>query len=258
MAQQSKSQGGGNRMFLIVAGLIVVAGVAWLLLARGGGIGQSAALPTPAEFEALSATVEADPSVGIALGEEDAPVEIVEFFDYSCPHCANFAGFAGKLLRQNYVETGGPETGGGPVRWVIYDYVLGSFPNSVPAHMAARCAGEQGRYWPMHDLIFARQTRWYTGSAPEDELAEIAEEVGLDMGAYRECMSEGRYLEEIAAARALGSQRGVNSTPTIFIDGQRIDLTGREPYTYIEGLIQQRLEEQPAGEVRPDDAATGS
>ncbi|MDX1577733.1 MAG: thioredoxin domain-containing protein, partial [Gemmatimonadota bacterium] len=190
-----------------------------------------------AEFEALVTEVEADPSVGIALGAESAPVEIMEFADYSCPHCANFAGFAGKLLRQNYVE------GGGPVRWVLYDYVLGTFPHSVAAHVAARCAGEQGLYWPMHDLLLARQAGWARGGDPMDAIASIAEEVGVEMGPYRECMGEGRPLPSIAASRKYGQDLGVSSTPTLFVNGRKIDLTGREPYSYVESLIQAELDE---------------
>lgn len=238
--------GGGNRMFYIVAGAIVLAGIVWLLVARGGGAGSVADLPTPEEFQSLAADVEADASVGIAQGPESAPVEILEFADYSCPHCATFAGFAGKLLRQNYVET--PDA---PVRWVLYDYVLGSFPNSVPAAIAARCAGDQGLYWPMHDLLFAQQTGWYTSASPGGTLAEIAERVGVDMGAWRECVSEGRHLEEVAASRKYGEQMGVSSTPTLFLNGQRLDLQGKEPYSYIEGLIRAALD---AGSMDEDEA----
>lgn len=229
--------GGGNRMFYLVVGAIVVAGIVWLLVARGGGAGSVADLPTPEEFQSLATEVEADASVGIPHGPESAPVEILEFVDYSCPACGRFAGFAGKLLRQNYVETADA-----PVRWVLYDYVLGSFPNSVPAAIAARCAGDQGRYWPMHDLLFSQQTSWYTSSSPGDVFADIASQVGLDMGAWRECVSEGRHLEEIAASRKYGEQMGVSSTPTLFLNGRRLDLQGRDPYSYIEGLIRAELE----------------
>lgn len=239
-AQQTESDGRNNRVFQIAIGILVLGGVGWLVLAGRGG-GATGPLPTPAEFEALSAGITADPSVGITLGSESAPVEIVEFADYSCPHCATFSGFAGKLLRQNYVETGDIESGGGPLRWVLYDYVLGGFPNSLPAAMAARCAGEQDRYWPMHDLIFSRQTRWDFSASPGGELAEIAGDIGLEMGAYRECMNESRYLEQVAASRKYGDSRGVQSTPTIFLDGVLLNLAGKEPYSYIEGLILAKL-----------------
>ena len=251
MSQRANESGGGGKIFYVLGGAIVLAGVAWLVMARGGGIGSTAGLPTPVEFESIYQTIEADPASGIALGSPDAPIEIMEFADFSCPHCANFSGFAGKLLRQNYVESG---AGGGPVRWVAYDYVLGQFPNTIPAAMAARCAGDQGRYWPVHDLLFSRQTRWYTAGNPGGEFETIMEQVGLDMGAYRSCMSEGRHLEAIAAARKYGEQLGVSSTPTLFVNGERLDLTGVEPYSYIEGIIKAKL---AAGSETEDGADGG-
>lgn len=236
MADSKQSQGGGNRVFYIIAALIVAGGLGWLVLARGGGVGSTAALPTPAEFEGLTATIEPDASVGVALGPEDRPVEILEFVDYSCPACAQFAGFAGKLLRQNHVEASNAS-----VRWITYDFVLGVFPHSIPASMAARCAGEQGAYWPVHDLLFSRQARWARGANPDGEFRDIIEQVGLDAGAWGECMSESRYIEEIAASRKYGEQLGVGSTPTLFVNGQQLDLGGVDPYTYIEGLIEAEL-----------------
>lgn len=254
MAQSKKPQGkkpqgtvpqngGSNKTFLFIGGAIILAGIAWVLTARGGGIGTTAAMPSPAEFEGIAATIEADKGVGIVQGSPDAPVEILEFADYSCPHCGSFASFAGKLLRQNYVEGAGA-----PVRWITYDFVLGGFPNSIPASMAARCAGEQGAYWPYHDMLFSRQTQWYTSPSPGGVLGEIADEVGLDTGEWRSCMTEGRYLEEIAASRKYGESLGVGSTPTIFVNGQRLDLTGVEPYSYIEGLIKAELAAASDGE----------
>jgi len=228
---------GGKWLFYGIAAVIVVAGMAWLLVARDRGIGQSAALPTPEEFQALAQEVDADSSVGISAGPETAPVELVEFADYSCPHCATFAGFAGKLLRQNYVETANA-----PVHWVMYDYVLGNFPNSVPAAIAARCAGDQGRYWPMHDLLFSRQNAWWSSGAPNQVFDDLAQQVGLDMEAYRECVADGRHLREVVASRKYGDQLGVSSTPTLFLNGRRLDLGGKEPYSYIEGLIKAELE----------------
>ena len=248
----AKKQGGGNRAFLLIIALVVVAGVGWLVMARGGGIGSTAALPTPQEFEGIAATVEADKSAGLAQGSPDAPIEILEFADYSCPHCGTFSGFAGKLLRQNYVEPAN-----GPVRWITFDFVLGGFPNTVSASMAARCAGEQGAYWPYHDMLFSRQNQWARSPNPAGTFDEIAGDVGLDRGQWGECMTEGRYIEQIAAARKYGESLGVGSTPTLFINGRQIDLAGVEPYSHIEGLIQAELAAVAGGASAGEGAESG-
>lgn len=243
MAQKSQKTNAPARpkkWFPVALVVIVAAGAYWLFV--GGGQGGSGPPATHPDLLQVLADAEADPSVGMAIGPESAPITIEEFYDPSCPHCATFSGFAGKLLRQNYVEVGADA----PVRWVSYDYLVG-FPNSVAASLAARCADEQGLYWPVHDLILARQTRWYQLADPGGAIAEIASQAGVDTDAYNECMRERRPLEDIAKSHKVGESRGVNSTPTLFVDGVRVDLQGVEPYTHIEGLIRARLEALSSG-----------
>jgi protein-disulfide isomerase len=205
--------------------------------------GEEGAPPPPID---TLAAVAADSTAGVPIGRDDAPVTIWEFVDYQCPHCAQFSSFTGRLIRQNYVDNGGP------VRWVMYDFVIGSFPHSIPAALAARCAGEQGQYWPMHDVVLARQNRWTVGDRPAPVLRDFAEELGLDMGAYDACMGDRRHLTAIAATRKYGDQLGVNSTPTIFLNGRRL-APAETSYEAIEALIQAAVdslaaEAEPTGE----------
>ncbi len=248
---QGSAKGGGGKGFYVLLGLVAAGGAAWLVTARGGGVG-TGDLPTPEEFAALATTVEADPAVGIALGRPDAPVTILEFADYSCPACRQFASFHGRLIRQNYVE------GGGPVRWVLYDYVLGIFPHSVPASIAARCAGDQGRYWQMHDLLLARQDRWSREANPGSQFLDLAQELGLDRGQLAACIEEGRHLESVAAARKYGEQMGVSSTPTIFFNGRKLDnQRGEIAYESIEAMIRQAVDSAAAAGPAATDAPAG-
>lgn len=223
---------GQSRTFYLLLALVVVGGVAWLI-AAGGGSSQTAVEPLPE----APLDVEADPSAGLALGEADAPVTIMDFSDYSCPHCARFASFTGRLIRQNYVGNGGP------VRWIHYDYVLGTFPNSVAASIAARCAGDQGQYWPMHDLLLARQTRWAMDRDPNGRFREIADDLGLDGGEFGRCLSEQRHLDRIMAVRMYGEELGVNSTPTLFLNGRELNLATEGDYAVLERLVQQAVRE---------------
>ena len=228
MSKKSRTQAGGRpagrsgggRVFYVVIGVVVVAGVVALLLAGSGDRG-------PMEIPVELAETEADAGAGVVTGPPDAPVTIVEFADFQCPACARFYGFTGRMIKQNYVDQGGQ------ARWVYYDFPLDQHPHAVPAAHAARCADEQGRFWPMHDLLFARQDAWSPKSDARGDFEDYAAEIGLDRTAYRECMEEGRYLSEIIAAAKYGQRLGVNSTPTVFINGARV----RHDYGEIERII---------------------
>lgn len=239
MAQQTSAPARKNRWFPIALVVVVAAGGYWLFV--GGGQSSSGPPPTPAELAEVLAAADADPAVGYELAES-APVTIEEFYDPSCPACAQFSGFHGKLLRQNYVEPAN-----GPVRWVAYTIILGTFPNSIAAALAERCANEQGLYWPVHDLLLARQTRWYLEQDPAGAIAEIARDGGVDADTFNECMRERRYLDDVAKSQRVAESRGVNSTPTIFVDGERVNWQGADPYTFLEGMIRSRLEELSSG-----------
>ncbi len=228
-------QNNNSKIFLVLLAVIIVAGAGWLVFA--GQDTPDLATGTPPASSEVFESVEADPNAGVAIGPESAPITIEEFYDFSCPHCANFAGFAGKLLRQNYVDV--PDAS---VRWVAYDYILGSFPNSYAAHVAARCADEQGRYWPVHDLLLSRQTEWYASPQPMGSITEIAEAGGVEMGAFRTCLGEDRHEERLIASYKYGASKGVTATPSLFINGEPISLAGVEPYGHIENLIQTHLQ----------------
>lgn len=237
MSKQSRNRPAGGsgpgRVFYLAILVVVVVGIAALWLARSGDAG-------PMEIPITLAETEADASAGVSAGPEDAAVTLVEFADFQCPACARFYGFSGRLIKQNYVD------GGGTVRWVFYDYPLDQHPHAIPAALAARCAGEQGRYWPMHDLMFARQAQWSSKDDARGDFEEMAEELGLDKGAFRECVREGRYLEQIFASAKYGQRLGVNSTPTLFVNGQRAP----QDYEQLERMI---LEAAAAAEA--DDGA---
>ncbi|MEE8176209.1 MAG: thioredoxin domain-containing protein [Gemmatimonadota bacterium] len=235
---RSSSSSGPGRTFYMIVGAVLVVGVVALLVARsGGGDTGPALIPVMAEAEASAAA-------GVSAGPEDAVVTLVEFADFQCPACARFYSFSGRLIKQNYVD------GGGSVRWVFYDFPLDQHPHAVPAAQAARCAGEQGRFWPMHDLLFARQAQWSPKDDARGEFEDYAKELGLDKGEYRACMREGRHLEEIFASAKYGAQLGVNSTPTIFVNGVRAS----QDYESLEEMIR---EAAAAAETGGDGAEEG-
>jgi protein-disulfide isomerase len=242
MSNQSRNRSAGGsgpgRVFYLAILAVVLGGVAALWLARSGDTG-------PTEIPVTLAETEADASAGVSAGPADAAVTLVEFADFQCPACAAFYGFSGRLIKQNYVD------GGGSVRWIFYDYPLEQHPHAIPAALAGRCAGEQGRFWQMHDLMFARQSQWSPKDDARGDFEEMAEELGLDRGAYRECVRDGRYLEQIFASAKYGQRLGVNSTPTLFVNGQRAP----QDYEELERMI---LEAAAAAEADEGAGAEGT
>jgi len=233
-APRSVASSGSTKTFYLILLAVVIAGVAWLVVAgRDGGKTQSAGVELPG-----AADVEADPESGVVLGAADAPVTISEFADFSCPYCASFGTFTGRLIRQNFVENGEL------VRWIQYDYVLGTFPNSTTAAIAARCAGEQGRYWVMHDLLLANQARWTGSASPESQFRDYAKQIGLDGGEFRRCLDERRYLDRVMSARKYGDQIGVSQTPTLFVNGRKLDNVS---YEAMESAIRTALDSIGSG-----------
>jgi protein-disulfide isomerase len=199
---------GSLRPFYIGLGVVALAGAALIYLARGGGAEVTAvdAPPTPTDGPVFE---------GHAIGSDSAPVTIVEYADFECPACAQFAILTGPDVRQRLVATG-------QVRWIFRDLPLDMHRNSFTAHHAAQCAAEQGRFWEMHDQIFFNHGRWVAERRPERVLRDLAGAVGVDRERYDECMSSDRYVPRLRQLQADAAARGISSTPTFDIGAQRV------------------------------------
>ncbi|NMT61994.1 DsbA family protein [Marinobacter orientalis] len=155
---------------------------------------------------------------GVSVGEDDAPVVVREFADYQCPACARFSD-ASKQLKQEYVESG-------KVRFVYFDLPLDQHDNAVPAAQAARCAGDQGAYWEMHDELFDMQTEWSGSGSPVDTFSRYVNDLGLDERRFRRCMNTGLHIDDIEQSRRAAMQLRVTSTPTVLVDNVRLTRPG--------------------------------
>lgn len=214
------------RWFYAALGVLVVGGVAFLLTAGGG---EPEPLPpmTQADLD-----VAPDSGAAVVDGPEDAPVVLLEFADYQCPHCARLSALPGPAIRRDYVREG-------LVQWRFYDFPLSSQTNAVPAALAARCAENQGRFWEMHDLLYARQNQWAGSGSPRGHFEDYAEEVGLDVEAWGTCYVERQPLSEVMGSRRFGEQKGVSGTPTVFVNGQRVSDWS---YQSLQSVIEAELE----------------
>ncbi len=219
--------GSGARKFVLAIAALVVVGVVALLAARRSGEQAEAPVLSVADTE-----VAADAAAGTAIGAEDAPAVIIEFADFLCPHCRSFNAVTGRLLRQNYAAQGGK------LRWVSYEFPL--WPESLVPALAAQCAEEQGKYWEMHDLLFARVDSWRSESSPLAKFVGYARDLGMDGDEFEACVAERRTLPVVMASRKYGEELGVTGTPTLFVNGRRLEQTA-EAYSY-EGLERRILE----------------
>lgn len=162
-----------------------------------------------------------DPS----LGRSSAPVTLIEFSDFQCPFCQRVAPTL-KKLRDTY---------GDKVRIVWKDFPLTQIhPQAFKAGEAAHCAGDQGKYWEYHDRLFANQQ-----SLQPEDLKKYAADLGLDGAAFTACLDTSKYGERVRDGVAQGTRLGVNSTPTIYINGRM--LSGAQPYETFVSVIDEEL-----------------
>lgn len=180
------------------------------LAACAGGGSDDAAAPAAGDTRPNTA-------IGWSKGSPDAPVVVMEFSDFGCPYCARFSQETYPALHREFVETG-------RVRWQYVPFVMGMFPNGAEAARAAECAGEQDRFWPMHDLLYAEQRRWKetppAGAAAL--MADLAARLDLDRDRFASCYAEDRQGARTRAANELAAQFNVQATPTFFIDGRMV------------------------------------
>ncbi|HUG53158.1 MAG TPA: thioredoxin domain-containing protein [Vicinamibacteria bacterium] len=194
-----------------------------------------AAAPGPPAPPPAPARVSLDDAA--ALGSADAPVAIVEFSEYQCPFCKRFHEQTLPRIKERYIDTG-------KVRYVFRDFPLGSIhPQARAAAVAANCAGKQGSYWQMHDLLFTNQAR--LGPPLYDELARTLK---LDVEKYQACREAADSAKEVDDDLAYGGSIGVQGTPHFFIgrlkDGHLVDvrrLSGAQPLPAFTKVIDELL-----------------
>ncbi len=164
------------------------------------------------------------------FGPPDAPITIIEFSDYECPYCRKWHLEVWPRLKAAYPDQ---------IRLVYRDFPLTSIhANAIPAASAANCAGEQGQYWEFNELLFSM--KYNLGPSAYQSYAE---ELGLDMQDFLECVSSEKYTQEIQADFEFAANIGVRSTPTFFING--IPVVGAQPFEVFQQLIEREL----AGEI---------
>jgi protein-disulfide isomerase len=161
-----------------------------------------------------------------ARGSASAAVTIIEFSDFQCPYCQRASPALKKLL----------DTYGNRVRLVWKDFPLTQIhPQAFKAAEAAHCAGDQGKFWEYHDLLFANQQALLV-----DDLKKYAKNASLDTARFAACLDTSKYAERVRDGVAAGNRLGVNSTPTMYINGRVV--AGAYPYEDLAAIVDEELE----------------
>ncbi len=223
MANQNKRASQKQFTFLLVAIVVIGAGaLGWVATRpKGGG-------------ETIDPNLPVGTAEGFLLGKADAPVQIIEFADFECPACAQFAMLTEPDVRARLVNPG-------LVSVRFYVFPLPMHKNTWSASNAAYCANEQGKFWEMHDRLFYTQDLWNTQSTsnPDKKMKGYAADLGLDAGKFDECYDSQRHYPNIKASGVEAQNRGIDETPSFIIGGKKY--AGSLPYDELKRLVDAEL-----------------
>lgn len=171
------------------------------------------------------------------LGDPAAPITLVEFGDYQCFFCNKFFHTTEQDILSNYVENG-------KVKIIFKDFTIIG-PDSVTAAHAAHCADDQGKFWKYHDILYNNWTGENNGWASSENLHRFAQNVGLDINEFSECMKSEIHKPLIAASVKDAKTLGLTGTPGFFVigvDNQITKIPGAQPYSVFESIFDSELE----------------
>ena len=216
-------------MFWKVTTVVLI--VVLAVLAFKGSNGSGAA-PT-------GGTIVNDPSPSVVLdfeelldddavrGDEDAPVTIIEWSDFECPFCARFYSETLSSIEKEYIETG-------KVKLIYRDFPLSFHAQAQKAAEAAECAGEQGKYWEMHDLLFEQGVQGGVAG-----FKQYAKSLGLNTAEFDTCLDSGAMAAEVQKDMADGTAAGIQGTPGFLVNGKLV--SGAQPFSVFKQVIEAEL-----------------
>lgn len=165
----------------------------------------------------LTDSVSTQADRGRIRGNAAAPIWVIEVSDFQCPYCKQWHDAVFPTLDRDYVQTG-------KVRLAYLNYPLSSIhPNAQAAAEAAMCSAVKGKFWELHDSLFGTQARWEALPSPVAMFDSLAADAGVEPTAWRSCMSSHATAAIIAADHDRTKSAGVQSTPTFFIGGRKVE-----------------------------------
>jgi protein-disulfide isomerase len=194
-----------RREFALGTGALALTGVGILAGLSIAGLERPALAQNPPLAELMAP----GPLGEMSLGDDKAPVTIIEYASMTCPHCAHFHETTFQELKTKYIDTG-------KVRFIFREFPLDQL--AAAGFMLARCGGKE-RFFPMIEILFHQQKDWVI-QRPLQPLMAIAKQAGLSEQAFNECLKNQQVLDGIEEVRQRAVKFGVQSTPTFFINGK--------------------------------------
>ena len=236
MAQKYKKKA-NNKQFaavLIVIAVVGVAALGYVLTSKSPNAGVTTVDPT----------IPVGKAEGYLIGKADAPLQVLEFADFECPACGDFANITEPDVRSRLINTG-------MVAIRFYDLPLPMHKNTWPASNAAACANDQGKFVEMHDRIFAGQNEWngQATSNPKKIFKQCVAQLGLDIAKWESCFDSQTHLSTIKGNAAEAGRRNVAQTPT-FVIGDKL-IPGSITYDQFKKYVDDAIAAQAKTGVKP-------
>ncbi len=202
-------------IWFLTAGIVIFAGFkAWKWVTA----------PTP---EVAGETTEVSEGDWVK-GNKEAKVILVEYGDFQCPACANFEPVLREELSKN----------GDKMRFVYRHFPLPQHKNAISSALAAEAAGIQGKFWEMHDMLYDKQVDWENASNAKDIFTGYAKDLGLDENKFKDDFEKEELKSKIQSNKVDGERLGINSTPTFYLNGVKIQPRNYEEFkNLVDGQI---------------------
>jgi len=213
--RQSASTG---MILLVIGGAVIV--VAVIVALASGVFKPKTALPNDPTGLSLCGNIPCP-----IKGDPNAPVTVIEVSDYGCSHCRDYSRDTEPKIEEQYIKTG-------KVRYIVHSF--GFAPETQQVAAASLCAGDQGKFFEYHALLFKNQ-----GAFDANSLALYAQQVGIDVQAFSTCVNSGKHLADVDASSKAAVAAGVQATPSFFINNKLVE--GALPFSEFQSRIEAAL-----------------
>lgn len=215
MQQRRSQKRRQTQSVLIIVVAVLALAVVGVLIALNT---QPPPTPPSGDYQGIPQSIDRTSATGLVIGQPNAPVTLTEYSDFSCPHCRDLEPTILKLIT-DYAKLGSLKIIYKPVTFVGAGY-------SEAAARGAICAAEQGKFWQMQEQIWKLFDSSGAGAYSESAMTSLAGQIGVDAGKFGSCYGSASTTSDIQSVATEVQAIGVNGTPTLYLDGQRLDFTG--------------------------------